>query len=136
MKILKIFILAFVLISCKKEKEDIIGKSTIRGSVYEQLYNDGTCQAIGNPYPLIDHRVYIVSSNANTHPLEDVLYTKSDGIFEFRNILKGVYSIRVVGECNSNCEDGCQGELRTIEVSVSVGEEEISQVGILTVKEY
>ncbi len=120
--------------SCKKEPGEG-GKSEIRGYVYEQLFNDGTCQANGQPYPMIDARVYIIYGDHDFY--DDDIRTGPDGLFVFNWLRKGDYRIYTITECLDDCDQGCSGEFKAVYASTSVsGKDDVVSVGILNVKNY
>lgn len=122
------------LAACKKEPGEG-GKSEIRGHVYEQAYNSGTCQSVGDPYPLIEARVYIIYGDHDFY--DNDVRTGPDGLFAFSWLRKGDYRIYVVGECRANCEGGCPNQQVAVFASTSVsGSDEVTDLGTLTVKNY
>lgn len=127
--------LGLLLSGCKKEPGEG-GKSEIRGYVYEQAYNDGTCQPIGTAYPLIEARVYIMYGDHDFY--DDDVRTGPDGLFAFSWLRKGDYRIYVVSECTATCDQGCTGgELKAVYASASVsGKDEVKDLGVLTVRNY
>lgn len=123
-----------LLSGCKKEPGEG-GKSEIRGYVYEQAYNNSTCQASGDPYPLMEARVYIMYGDHEFY--DDDVRTGPGGLFAFSWLRKGDYRIYVVSECRSNCDQGCNGDLTPVYASASLsGKDEVTDLGILTVKNY
>lgn len=126
--------LVLLLSACKKEPGEG-GKSEVRGYVYEQAFNDGTCQPIGTPFPVIDARVYIMYGDHDFY--DDDVRTGPDGLFAFSWLREGDYRIYAVSECRANCETGCSGEQKAVFASASVnGKDEVTNLGILTVKNY
>ncbi|MBP7514920.1 MAG: hypothetical protein KA791_10255 [Flavobacteriales bacterium] len=126
--------LVLLLSACKKEPGEG-GKSEVRGYVYEQAFNDGTCQPIGTAFPVIDARVYIMYGDHDFY--DDDVRTGPDGLFAFSWLREGDYRIYAVSECRANCETGCMGEQKAVFASASVdGKDEVTNLGILTVKNY
>lgn len=125
---------SLLLSACKKEPGEG-GKSEIRGYVYEQAFNDGTCQPIGTAYPLMEARVYIMYGDHDFY--DDDVRTGPNGLFVFSWLREGDYRIYAVSECRANCETGCSGELKAVYSSASVsGKDEVKDLGIITVRNY
>lgn len=102
--------------ACNKEPGEG-GKAEIHGIVYEQLYNDNTGVPIGDPYPIAEHRVYIIYGDGDY--ADDDTRTEPDGTFRFPWLRKGDYRVYVVSECDPDiCESGTKG----IYASVEIGE--------------
>ena len=126
--------LALLLTGCKKEPGEG-GKSELRGRVVEQAMNENTCQPMGQPYPLLEARVYIMYGD-HDFPDDDVR-TGPEGVFVFSWLRKGDYRVYVVGECRDDCETGCSGEQRITLISTTVdGKSGVTDVGTLSVKNY
>ena len=126
---------ALLLASCKKEPGEG-GKSEVRGHIYEQRFNSGTCQATGDAYPLMDARVYIIYGDHDFY--DDDVRTGPDGLFVFSWLREGSYRIYAFGECDDGCDDGdCPNGQTAKYASASVdGKEGVTDVGRITVKNY
>jgi hypothetical protein len=124
-----------LLSACKKEPGEG-GKSEVRGRVYEQRFNDGTCQAIGDAYPLMDARVFIMYGDHDFY--DDDVRTGPDGLFVFSWLRKGDYRIYAFGECDAGCDDGaCPNGQTAVYASASPdGKEGVTDVGTIIVKNY
>lgn len=126
--------LGLLLSGCKKEPGEG-GKSELRGYVYERLYNDGTCQPIGEAYPLIDARVYIIYGDHDFY--DDDVRTGPDGLFVFNWLREGDYKVYAVTECDNSCDEGCSGDLKAVYASANLsGKDEVVNVGTLNVRNY
>lgn len=127
--------LSLLLPACKKEPGEG-GKSEIRGYVYEQQYNNSTCQSTGQPYPLVEARVYIIYGDHDFY--DNDVRTGPDGLFAFSWLRKGDYRIYVVGECRATCDEGCTGgQTKALYASASVdGKEGVTDLGKITVRNY
>jgi len=120
--------------ACKKEPGEG-GKSELRGHVYEQALNENTCQPIGEPYPLLDARVFIMYGD-HDFPDDDTR-TGPGGLFVFSWLRKGDYRVYAVSECRDDCETGCSGEQRIVLLNASVdGKSGVTSVDTIHVKNY
>lgn len=108
--LLLLTVLAALAISCKKEP-GIGGKAEIRGVVMRQDVN-ALGIPVGNPYPYQDTRVFIVYGDHDFY--DDDVRTGPDGLFVFRWLRKGDYTVYTFGECN------CPGKSVSITRSVQV----------------
>jgi hypothetical protein len=127
--------LVLLLAACKKEPGEG-GKSEIRGYVYEQRFNNGTCQAAGDPYPLMDARVYIIYGDHDFY--DDDVRTGPDGLFVFSWLRKGDYQVYAFGECDAGCDAGaCPNAQTAVYAAASVdGKDGVTNMGIINVKNY
>lgn len=125
--------LALLLAGCKKEPGEG-GKSELRGHLYEQAYNDNTCQPIGEPYPLIDARVYIMYGDHDFH--DDDTRTGPDGLFVFSWLRKGNYRVFTYGECDQDPDD-CPSGFTSIQFSVTINDkDEVVTVPTMTAQNW
>ena len=77
--------------SCKKE-EGKGGRASIRGSVYANDYNASFTQLL-NSYYAPEEDVYIIYGDNEFY--DDNVETDPNGLFEFKNLRKGKYTIFV-----------------------------------------
>lgn len=117
---------ALLLSACTKEPGEG-GKALIRGTVLMQQINNNTGQPTGDPYPAQEQRVYIVYGDHDFY--DDDTRTGPDGLYEFRWMRKGTYSIFTYSECPT-----CQGGQEVKKLSVEIGDKkEELQVSTITV---
>ena len=90
-------LLVIILLSCTKD-EGVGGKTTIRGKVIVQDYNDDFSIMLSE-YNATEEDVYIIYGNDET--FGDQVETNYDGTFEFRYLLPGDYSIFIYSEDSS-----------------------------------
>ena len=90
------------LSGCSKEPGEG-GRAEIHGRVVEQRYSNNTQQPVGDPYPLADHRVFIIYGDGDFH--DDDIQTGPDGTFKFRWLRKGEYTVYTLSECGDY--NGC-----------------------------
>jgi hypothetical protein len=100
-KLLGLFLVAVMLLSCKKEPGEG-GTSTIRGKVLVQDYDDesGELQA---EYYGVEERVYIIYGEEDFYGNDT--RTSFDGSFEFHFLRKGNYTVFAYSECDT-CPSG------------------------------
>lgn len=127
--------MGLLLSACKKEP-GVGGKSEIRGYVYQQEFNSGTCQPMGDPYPSLDARVFIMYGDHDYY--DDDVRTGPGGLFVFSWLRKGDYRVYAIGECGPQiCPDYCPGGLTAVYGVASVnGKDEVANVGIINVKNF
>lgn len=111
-----IFLLAA---GCSKEPGEG-GRSEIRGYVYEQRYVSNTPS--GPKRPLPDHRVFIIYGDGDFH--DDDVRTGEGGLFVFRWLRKGDYTVYIVSECGEGA--GCT---KLVKRRATVGRKEVVNVG-------
>lgn len=119
--------LAMLSPACKKEPGEG-GKAEIRGVVLRQDVN-GAGSPIGDPYPYMDTRVYIVYGDHEYH--DDDVRTGPDGGFTFRWLRKGDYTVYTFGECD------CPGKTEAVSYKVTIdGKKDVVTVPTFTVKNF
>ena len=112
--------IVFLATACSKEPGEG-GRSEIRGHVYEQRYNS-TGQPTGPKRPLPDHRVFIIYGDGDFH--DDDVRTGEGGLFAFKWLRKGDYTVYIVSECGDG--SGCT---KIVKRTASVGRKEVVSVG-------
>lgn len=118
-----------VLSGCSKEPGEG-GKAEIRGTIYQQEYNENTGQPIGEPVPVGEHRVYIVYGDGAYY--DDDVRTGPDGKFRFPWLRKGSYKVYTYSECRENT---CDGDMYAIQVATEVsGRKDIVELPLITVE--
>ena len=122
-------VLALGLISCNKEPGEG-GKAEIRGTIQEQRYSLLSGNPQGDPYPLAEHRVYIIYGDDDF--ASDDTRTGPNGEFHFPWLRKGSYRIYTISECDDydNCTEGI---FRTVEIGER---KEVVTVEEITVRNY
>lgn len=124
---------ALLLSSCKKEPGEG-GKSEVRGHLYEQRFNSGTCQATGEAYPLMDARVYIIYGDHDFY--DDDVRSGPDGLFVFSWLRKGNYRVFTYGECDQDPDD-CPSGFTSIQFSVTINDkDEVVTVPTMTAQNW
>lgn len=111
--------MVILIAGCKKEPGEG-GRSEVRGYVYEQRYVAGTPS--GPKRPLPDHRVFIVYGDGDVY--DDDVRTGENGLFAFRWLRKGDYTVYIVSECGEG--PGCT---KIVKRRASVGRREVVNVG-------
>lgn len=115
----------FFLAGCTKEPGEG-GKALIRGTVLEQPINNNTGQPSGDPYPALEQRVYIRYGDHDFQ--DDDTRTGPDGLYEFRWLRKGSYTLFIYSECPT-CPGGQEVKSATVEIT---DRDQVLQVPTLT----
>lgn len=114
-----IAVMTLICTSCTKDP-GIGGKATIRGKVRVVDYNDNTCLPTGDEYYGAEERVYIIYGDNGFY--DDDVRTDPNGLFEFRWLRKGDYTIFVYSDCpGGGCPDQCPSGTKPISVSTTIG---------------
>lgn len=121
---LLIAICLLLLPACKKEEGEG-GRAEINGVVMRQNVN-ALGNPIGEPYPYLDTRVYIIYGDHEFQ--DDDVRTGPGGKFQFRWLRKGDYTIYTYGE---QCD--CPNDLVVISRTVSIdGKKDVVTVPVMT----
>ena len=104
------------------------GSSVIKGRLMEQLYVGSF--PVNSPYESQKNEVFI--SNVKDDVYFDDMDTGFDGKFEFRDLIKGTYTLYAYSECTS-----CINVLDTVSYTVTIGSnyQEIN-VGDITIEKH
>jgi hypothetical protein len=87
------------------------GSSSVKGRLMEQQYLGST--PFGTPYPSQENEVYVVYGNDQVY--FDRMDTGAEGWFEFRELIKGQYTLYAFSECST-----CANYLDTVSVTVTI----------------
>ncbi len=104
------------------------GTSIIKGRLMEQLYVGSF--PVNSPYASQKNEVFI--SNGTDEVYFDDMDTGFDGKFEFRDLIKGTYTLYAYSECGT-----CTNVLDTVSYTITIGSnyQEIN-VGDLTIEKH
>lgn len=89
------------------------GNSTIKGRLMEQEF--AGVFPINSPYPSQENEVYIVFGDDEVY--FDRMDTGNDGMFEFKDLVKGTYTLYAYSQCET-----CTNELDTVAYEISITE--------------
>ncbi len=127
LRILKISALLILAVSCERPAGPG-GTASIKGQVIEKTYDRGF-RVLQSEVPFADEDVYIKYGDSKT-PSDDIK-TSPEGLFEFKYLSKGDYTIYVYSEDNTgNSESG----MTTVEVQTNLSSDKsTADLGIITV---
>ena len=122
-----VFFAAVTLISCNKEPGKG-GTSTISGKIYR--YEVNALGEVLDEYYVSDKNIYIIYGNDDMI-YDDKFSTSLDGSYEFKNLVKGKYTLFTYSRC-----DTCPGgdEAVTMEVEITKNKENIILDDFITYK--
>jgi hypothetical protein len=100
----------FFMNGCTKE-EGIGGGATIRGKVFVNEYSGGV---LTGTHDAMEERVYLIFGNDEAYG--DDTRTNYNGIYEFKYLYPGEYTVLVYTDCNT-CSGGTEPVLTTMTVT-------------------
>ena len=110
----------------RKEVDYDDGSSSISGRLMAQHFA-GSFE-IGSPFPSQENEVYITYEDEEVY--FDRMDTGVDGKFEFKNLIKGTYTLYAFSECET-----CENEWDTVSVQIQVKDNySVNPVGDLNIQ--
>ena len=120
--------------ACDKEPGEG-GRAEIHGRVMAQNLVQSNGLAIGDPYPMPEHRVYIIYGDGVFH--NDDVRTGSDGRFSFSGLRKGNYTIYTISQKRRVDGDPDQSGITTVSRTITISErDEVVELGDLKIERW